>query len=148
MTYRQAAHLAKSHGAGSIVTVDADLIEVTGVRVLGHYRLRLWFSDGKIGDVDVSDVRDKGNLFADLRDPAYFAKVRVDPEVGTVAWPNGIDLAPERLYREAVPIGPVVSFDSDAFILRLHELGAGIRKLIRALAGAIERLPSRSRTHI
>ena len=42
----------------------------------------------------MSDVRDKGNLFADLRDPAYFAKVRVDPEVGTVAWPNGIDWIP------------------------------------------------------
>ena len=103
MTYRHAAHLVKSLGAGNIVTVDADLIEVTGVRVLGHYRLRLWFSHGKVGDVDVSDIRDKDNLFADLRDPAYFAKVRVDPEVGTIAWPNGIDLSPERLYREVMP---------------------------------------------
>jgi hypothetical protein len=30
-----------------------------------------------------------------------FAKVRVDPESGTVAWPNGVDLAPEPLYEEA-----------------------------------------------
>ena len=105
MTYRQDAHLVKSHGAGSIVTVDADLIEVTGVRVLGHYKLRLWFSDGKIGDVDVSDVRDKGNLFADLRDPAYFAKVRVDPEVGTVAWPNGIDWLPSACIAKPCPSG-------------------------------------------
>jgi hypothetical protein len=83
------------------MSVDADLIEVTGVKVLGHYRLRLAFSDGRAGDVDLSDLRGKGNLFADLRDPGYFAKVRVDPEVGTIAWPNGLDLAPERLYREA-----------------------------------------------
>ena len=82
--------------------MGADLIEVIGVQVLGHYRLRLRFSDGRVGDVDVSDVREKGNLFADLRDPAYFAQVRVDPEVGTIAWPNGLDFAPERLYREAV----------------------------------------------
>src|SRR5579859_4415692 len=85
------------------MTMDADLIEVTDVKVLGHYRLRLTFSDGRVGDVDVSDIRDEGNLFADLRDPDYFARVKVDPEVGTVAWPNGLDLAPERLYCEAQP---------------------------------------------
>jgi Protein of unknown function (DUF2442) len=85
------------------MSMGADLIEVTDVKVLGHYRLRLTFSDGYIGDVDVSDIRDKGNLFADLHDPRYFARVRVDPDVGTIAWPNGLDLAPERLYREATP---------------------------------------------
>ena len=88
------------------MAMGADLIEVTDVTVLGHYRLRLTFSDGYVGDVDVSDIRDKGNLFADLHNPKYFAQVRVDPEVGTIAWPNGLDLAPERLYREAtVPSG-------------------------------------------
>ena len=85
------------------MSVDADLIEVTDVTVLGHYRLRLTFRDGRVGDVDLSDIRRKGNLFADLHDPDYFAQVQVDPEVGTIAWPNGLDLAPERLYREAKP---------------------------------------------
>jgi hypothetical protein len=84
------------------MSVAADLIEVTGVEVLGQYRLLLTFSDGRAGVVDVSDVKDKGGLFAALRDPAYFAKVRVDREVGTIAWPNGLDFAPERLYREAM----------------------------------------------
>ena len=87
------------------MNVDADLIEVTDVKVLGHYRLRLTFSDGLVGDVNVSDIRRKGNLFKDLRDPDYFAQVRVDPDVGTIAWPNGLDLAPERLHREAKPPG-------------------------------------------
>lgn len=83
--------------------MDADLIEITDVKVLGHYSLRLTFSDGRVGDVDVSDIAGRENLFADLRNPAYFAQVRVDPEVGTIAWPNGLDLAPERLYLEAKP---------------------------------------------
>ena len=97
------APLVRLRREGSIMRVDADLIEVTDVKVLGHYRLRLTFSDGRVGDVDVSDIQRKENLFADLRDPDYFAKVQVDPEVGTIAWPNGLDLAPERLYREAKP---------------------------------------------
>ncbi len=79
------------------MTVDADLIEITDVKVLGHYRLRLTFSDGQAGDVDVSDVSEMDNLFADLRDPAYFAQVSVDPDLGTITWPNGLDFAPERL---------------------------------------------------
>jgi hypothetical protein len=34
-------------------------------------------------------------------DPAYFAQVHIDPEAGTIAWPNGVDLVPEPLYEEA-----------------------------------------------
>jgi hypothetical protein len=37
-------------------------------------------------------------IFAPLRDPANFAQLRVDPELGTVAWPNGADLDPGVLY--------------------------------------------------
>jgi hypothetical protein len=33
-----------------------------------------------------------------LRDPAYFAQVRVAPELGAVTWPNGADLYPDVLY--------------------------------------------------
>jgi hypothetical protein len=36
-----------------------------------------------------------------LNDPAYFAKVTVDQEAGTLVWPDGIDLAPEPLYEQA-----------------------------------------------
>jgi hypothetical protein len=34
-------------------------------------------------------------------DPNYFARVTVDPEAGTITWPDGLDLAPEPLYEEA-----------------------------------------------
>jgi hypothetical protein len=77
------------------------LYDVTDVEILGHYRLRLTFSDGLIGDVDLSDLRDWGGVFAPLRDPDTFAQVRVDPETGTITWPDGADLAPEVLYERA-----------------------------------------------
>jgi hypothetical protein len=37
-------------------------------------------------------------IFAPLRDPTLFGKVAVDPELGTVRWPNGADLDPDVLY--------------------------------------------------
>jgi hypothetical protein len=73
---------------------------VVGVAVLGDHLLRLLFSDGTVGDVDFTGERWTGVL-APLNDPEYFAQVRLDPEAGTVAWPDGIDLAPEPLYEQA-----------------------------------------------
>ncbi|MGO9077760.1 MAG: DUF2442 domain-containing protein [Streptosporangiaceae bacterium] len=57
-------------------------------------------SDGTVGDVDLSAEHWTGVL-EPLNDPEYFAQVTVDAEAGTVAWPNGIDLAPEPLYEQA-----------------------------------------------
>jgi hypothetical protein len=36
-------------------------------------------------------------MCAPLRDVDRFADVRLDPEIGTIAWPNGADFAPEFL---------------------------------------------------
>lgn len=76
------------------------LVDVTGVEVIGDHRLRLTFEDRTVGDVDFSE-RDWRGVFEPLRDPAYFARVSVDPEAGTITWPNGVDMAPEPLYAEA-----------------------------------------------
>jgi len=34
-----------------------------------------------------------------------FGQVRVDEEIGTIAWPNGADLDPDVIY-EAINLGP------------------------------------------
>lgn len=75
-------------------------MDVTGVEVIGTHRVRLTFEDGTVGDVDFSKREWRG-VFEPLRDPAYFARVTVDAEAGTITWPNGIDMAPEPLYAEA-----------------------------------------------
>lgn len=72
---------------------------VSGVAVVGDHVLRLLFSDGTVGDIDFSTVQWTGVLES-LNDPEYFAQVTVNPEAGTVVWPNGIDLAPEPLYEQ------------------------------------------------
>ena len=76
------------------------LVDITAVEVVGDHRLRLTFEDGTVGEVDFAQ-REWHGVLEPLRDPAYFARVRVDPEAGTIAWPDGIDLAPEPLYEEA-----------------------------------------------
>jgi hypothetical protein len=73
---------------------------VVGVAVLGDHVLRLLFSNGTVGDADFSAEHWTGVL-EPLNDPAYFAQVAVDTEAGTLAWPDGIDLAPEPLYEQA-----------------------------------------------
>ncbi|HSM50229.1 MAG TPA: DUF2442 domain-containing protein [Thermoanaerobaculia bacterium] len=73
------------------------LVWVTKMEYLGGYRLRLEFNDGLAGEVDL-ESRLFGEVFAPLRDPAYFAQVRLDRELDTVTWPNGADFAPEFLH--------------------------------------------------
>ncbi len=75
-------------------------MDVTGVEVLDGYRLRLSFADGIVGDVDLSREEWRG-VFEPVADPAFFARVFVDSESGTITWPNGVDMAPEPLYDEA-----------------------------------------------
>ena len=76
------------------------LVHVTGVEVIGDHRLRLSFEDGTVGDIAFGDHEWRG-VFEPLRDPARFAEVSVDEQMGTIVWPGGLDMAPEPLYEEA-----------------------------------------------
>lgn len=70
---------------------------VVSVEALPEHRLCVTFSDGVVTEVDLSmDLR--GPMTEPLRDPAYFARVSVDHDAGTVAWPNGYDLDPVVLH--------------------------------------------------
>ena len=76
--------------------------DVVAVSHLDGYRLRLKFADGAEGTVDIAKLIQFDGVFAPLKDPAAFAQVQVDPESGTITWPNGADIAPESLYAAAV----------------------------------------------
>jgi hypothetical protein len=72
----------------------------------GEFRLTLRFDDGRRGDVDIAAMIPFDGVFARLTDPAYFARVRVDAESGTIVWPNGADLDPLVLYAAATGQSP------------------------------------------
>ncbi len=71
--------------------------DITEAVVVRHGVLTLTFADGLSGEVDVLN-RMRGPVFEDARTPEGFAKATVDPETGTVVWPEGADLAPDTLY--------------------------------------------------
>jgi hypothetical protein len=74
------------------------LKDIVAALPLDGYRLYLKFEDGVEGVVDLATQLSFRGVFEPLRDLAYFQLVRVDPELGTVAWPNGADLDPDVLY--------------------------------------------------
>jgi hypothetical protein len=72
------------------------MLNILEAKVRGEYRLWLQFNDGSTGEIDLREHL-TGPVFEPLRDPATFATVHVDPEIRTIAWPNGADFAPEFL---------------------------------------------------
>lgn len=60
------------------------------------YLIHVKFNDGAEGFVDLSDEL-YGNVFAPLKDLRKFRAFSVDPELQTIVWDNGADLAPEFL---------------------------------------------------
>ena len=74
-----------------------ELVDVVEVRYVRDYTVWVKFEDGAAGEVDLSSSL-RGPVFEPLHDVEYFKQVRVDTEIGTIAWPNGADIAPETLY--------------------------------------------------
>lgn len=84
------------------------ILHIVEATVCGPHSLGLTFNDGTCKQVNVLPLLE-GPIFEPLRDPDYFARVVVDPVLGTVTWPNEADFAPEALYElpaEAEPFAP------------------------------------------
>jgi hypothetical protein len=75
---------------------------VTSVEYISGYKLRLGFEDGSIKVVDLARHLD-GEVFEPLQDPRLFRTARLNPDLDTVVWDNGADMAPEFLYEMGVP---------------------------------------------
>ena len=81
------------------------LPEVVEARYLKRFELDVTFQDGSRKAIDFSQWF-TGPVFEPLRDVKYFRRFFLDG--GTVAWPNGADIAPETLY-EAPTVGRIAA---------------------------------------
>ena len=78
-------------------------LHVDRVTHLDGYELRLAFNNGVEKDVDLTGEL-HGEVFEPLREPRFFRRVQVNPEMGTIEWPNGADFAPEFLFELGTPV--------------------------------------------
>lgn len=79
------------------------MVDITSVKVLKDRMVHLSFSDGSERIVDLSPLL-WGPAFEEIADDDHlFGQVRVDPETGTISWPNGADLDPDVLHGDFQP---------------------------------------------
>ena len=71
------------------------LPQVVDAQHLSGFIVATRFDDGTEKCIDISQWF-KGPVFEPLKDLKLFKKLFV--EAGTIAWPNGVDIAPEALY--------------------------------------------------
>ena len=76
------------------------MFDIVDARYVSEYTVWLRFEDGTQGEVDLS-AELYGPVFEPLKDQALFSQVRVNPDTGTIEWPNKADFAPEFLYERA-----------------------------------------------
>lgn len=75
-----------------------NLNDVTRIQYQSGHAYLIEFDDGLRAVIDLSEYLDRGPVFAPLRDPDFFKRASIAG--GTIAWPNGADIAPETLYRK------------------------------------------------
>ena len=73
------------------------ILHIEEARYVREFVVWLRFNDGAEGEVDLKDEL-FGEVFEPLQDVAKFRQLRLDPELNTIAWSNGADLAPEFLH--------------------------------------------------
>lgn len=74
------------------------LPQVIKAKHVSGYIVATRFDDGTEKHVDISQWF-TGPVFKPLKNPKFFSRFFV--EGGTLAWPNGVDIAPEALYQAA-----------------------------------------------
>ena len=68
--------------------IDAEYIK--------DYIIKFRFDDGSLKMVNLESYTKRGGIFSKFSDKEFFKKFFID--LNTLCWPNGADIAPERLF--------------------------------------------------
>ena len=74
------------------------LDRIVAVEARPNYHVWIRFEDGLEGELSLAHLVGRG-VFAAWNDEAEFRKVFIDEESGTIAWPGGLDVAPDALHQ-------------------------------------------------
>lgn len=74
--------------------------KIKKIECLEGYKIKLTFNDKtqKIVDLKKYKNADKNSVFYPFRDLNFFRSVKLDKNLETLVWPNGVDLCPDALY--------------------------------------------------
>ena len=82
------------------------MVDVIQARILARYIVELTFETGETKVIDLEPLL-QGPVFEPLiHDYDLFMQLRVDPEAGTIVWPNGADVSPRTLYQHSRDVVP------------------------------------------
>ena len=73
------------------------ILHVREAKYLHDYVIRLRFNNDAEGEIDLEEELE-GEVFEPLKDLEKFKSFKIDPDLQTIVWDNGADLAPEFLY--------------------------------------------------
>lgn len=72
--------------------------DVTKISYTREYSYHVTFDDGIQAEIDFAPYLNRGSVFKPLSDLNFFKQATIVG--GTIAWPNGLDIAPETLYEK------------------------------------------------
>jgi hypothetical protein len=73
------------------------IYRVTSFEIVGPYTLRVAFDDISEQTINFQPIL-AGELYRPLRNLEVFNRVKIDPEIHTLVWPNGADFEPANLH--------------------------------------------------
>ena len=77
--------------------MEHPIYRVESFKIIAPFTLRVKFNDNKIQVINFYPIL-KGNLYRPLSEISLFNRVKIDPEVHTLVWPNGADFDPATLH--------------------------------------------------
>ena len=72
--------------------------DIKHIEYQSDYSFLIIFDDGIRAVIDFSEYLQRGPMFVPLKDRDFFRRAKI--KGGTIAWPNGVDIAPETLYEK------------------------------------------------
>lgn len=94
------------------------MLEPVDVKALSGHRLRLRYSDGTEGEVDLSHLAGRG-VFGIWDQPGVFESVAIGPD-RSIRWSEEVELCPDSLYLQLTGKAPEELFPA----LRASGVGA------------------------
>ena len=81
------------------------LHDIVEVRPTESHCLYIRFEDNVAGELDIAKLISFEGVFHPLKELQYFRRDTVNPDLGTICWPNGADLDPQVLYAKLTDVG-------------------------------------------